>query len=144
LRPNWRRTITNIDSPDVSRAPVTTRRRQLSSADGLLISTCDTFYVITAAAATKQMRTPNMAGNVGMDTSHRGGLPGVIKVLSPTRLVWPDYVGNFLFNSLGNIKSDSRSALVFIDYNTGALLRVMGNVSVLRYTWRGASVLVCH
>lgn len=38
---------------------------------------------------------------VGPDLSHRGGPPGFVKVLDPTHLQWPDYIGNYFFQTLG-------------------------------------------
>lgn len=38
---------------------------------------------------------------VGPDMSHRGGPPGFVEVLSPRKLQWPDYIGNYLFQTLG-------------------------------------------
>jgi hypothetical protein len=39
----------------------------------------------------------------GNDASHRGGSPGFIEVVNKNTLRIPDYPGNGLFNSLGNV-----------------------------------------
>ena len=37
------------------------------------------------------------------DCSYRGGMPGFVPILDSTTLVFPDYDGNGMFRSLGNI-----------------------------------------
>src|SRR5439155_6512520 len=44
--------------------------------------------------------------DTGPDTSHRGGAPGFVRVLAADRLLWPDYVGNGMFQTLGNLTID--------------------------------------
>ena len=39
--------------------------------------------------------------------SHRGGPPGFVRVTGASSLIWPDYVGNWFFNSLGAHKSQA-------------------------------------
>jgi len=66
----------------------------------------------------------------GADCSHRGGMPGFVQVHSDHQLSFPDYVGNFMFQTLGNIDLDPRSGLVFADYESGTLLHVTGDTRV--------------
>ena len=42
----------------------------------------------------------------GADVSHRGGEPGFARVAAPDRLLIPDYAGNMMFNTLGNLAAD--------------------------------------
>ncbi|MCX4693336.1 pyridoxamine 5'-phosphate oxidase family protein [Streptomyces sp. NBC_01408] len=74
----------------------------------------DTFFVATTAEAD------------GADASHRGGLPGFVEVLSPTELAWPDYAGNAMFLTLGNLTVDPRAGLLFPDWESGAVLQLSG------------------
>jgi len=38
----------------------------------------------------------------GCDASHRGGPPGFVQVDGGgATLLWPDYVGNWMFNTIG-------------------------------------------
>jgi predicted pyridoxine 5'-phosphate oxidase superfamily flavin-nucleotide-binding protein len=68
----------------------------------------------------------------GVDTSHRGGTPGFVRVDDAgTGLWWPDYPGNNMFNSLGNIAEDPTAALLFVDFTTGAALHVTGRAEVV-------------
>ena len=48
------------------------------------------------------------------DCSFKGGPPGFAKVAAPDLLVFPDYDGNGMFKSLGNIRSNPKVGLLFI------------------------------
>ncbi|MFE6838959.1 pyridoxamine 5'-phosphate oxidase family protein [Streptomyces sp. NPDC057705] len=78
------------------------------------VRAADTFFVATTAEAD------------GVDASHRGGLPGFVEVLSPTELAWPDYAGNAMFLTLGNLTADPRAGLLFPDWESGAVLQLSG------------------
>ncbi|WP_405980676.1 pyridoxamine 5'-phosphate oxidase family protein [Streptomyces sp. NBC_00158] len=78
------------------------------------VRAADTFFVATTAAAD------------GADASHRGGMPGFVEVLSPTELLWPDYAGNAMFLTLGNLAADGRAGLLFPDWEGGGLLQLSG------------------
>ena len=69
----------------------------------------------------------------GVDASHRGGPPGFVRV-DGRRLWWPDYPGNNMFNSLGNLAVDDTAALLFLDFTTGATLHLSGTASV-EWAW---------
>jgi predicted pyridoxine 5'-phosphate oxidase superfamily flavin-nucleotide-binding protein len=47
----------------------------------------------------------------GLDGSHRGGPPGFIKAVAPDVFRVPDYEGNGMFNTLGNLAVDARSGV---------------------------------
>lgn len=66
----------------------------------------------------------------GLDASHRGGMPGFVRVLDPRRLRIPDYRGNGMFNTLGNFTVDGRAGLVFVDFDRGILLQMTGTAAV--------------
>ena len=65
----------------------------------------------------------------GADASHRGGPPGFVRV-EGGQLWWPDYPGNNMFNSFGNLESDKTAALLFVDYDSGATLHLSGTAAV--------------
>jgi uncharacterized protein len=48
------------------------------------------------------------------DCSFKGGAPGFVRVTGPDELVWPDYDGNGMFKSLGNIAVNPQVGLLFI------------------------------
>jgi len=67
----------------------------------------------------------------GLDASHRGGKPGFVRVENEQRLLFPDYRGNKMFNSLGNIASYPKAGLLFVDFKSGAGLQLSGAASIL-------------
>lgn len=77
------------------------------------VSAADTFFIATTAGDT-------------VEASHRGGNPGFVRVLSDTELAWPDYPGNAMFLTLGNLAEDPRAGLLFPDWETGATLQLSG------------------
>jgi uncharacterized protein len=79
----------------------------------------------------------------GADASHRGGLPGFVRV-EGDRLVWPDYAGNLMYNTLGNIAAYHRAGLLVPDFASGAVLQLTGRAAVLWETgeFPGAERLV--
>jgi len=93
------------------------RGRGLSDAQRDWIRRADTFAIASAHRS------------AGVDCSHRGGTPGFVRV-DGDRLVWPDYVGNGLFNTLGNITAYPRAGLVFVDFDSGATLQLTGSAEV--------------
>ncbi|OQS13794.1 pyridoxamine 5-phosphate oxidase [Nocardia donostiensis] len=64
------------------------------------------------------------------DASHRGGNPGFVRVLSPTRLCWPDYRGNSMFMTLGNIMAEPRCGLLIPDWTGGGMLQLTGRARI--------------
>lgn len=58
----------------------------------------------------------------GPDASHRGGAPGFVRVLAPDTLELPDYAGNHMFQTLGNVALDARVGLAFPDLARGRVL----------------------
>lgn len=108
---------TDPDEPGPRRVALTdTDRRMVESADSFVFGT-----------------THPERGN---DASHRGGPPGFVAVdAAGTLLTWPDFPGNRMFNSLGNLEVDPRAALLFVDWTTGATLHLSGTAVV---DWTGA------
>lgn len=104
--------------PETPAAPE--ERAELTAADRALITSADTFVLGTSHATR------------GNDTSHRGGPPGFVHVdHTGTSLTWPDYPGNNLFNSFGNLALDPAAALLFGDFTTGTTLQLTGTAEVL-------------
>jgi uncharacterized protein len=66
----------------------------------------------------------------GMDASHRGGNPGFITVEDNKTIHFPDYPGNSLYNSLGNLLVDNRIGLLVPDLERRRLLRITGTARV--------------
>jgi len=67
------------------------------------------------------------------DCSFKGGAPGFVRVVGPSELAWPDYDGNGMFKSLGNIAVNGNVGLLFIDmHEKPRRLRVNGTATVSR------------
>ena len=67
----------------------------------------------------------------GVDASHRGGNPGFVRIIDDLTLRIPDYLGNSMFNTLGNLAVNPRAGLVFVDFEQGTTLQVIGRGEVL-------------
>ncbi|OLF19299.1 pyridoxamine 5'-phosphate oxidase family protein [Actinophytocola xanthii] len=104
------------------------RTEGLRDGQAALVTLADTFFVATA----------DREGNA--DASHRGGNPGFVEVLSPTRLRWPDYVGNSMFGTLGNLEVNPAAGLLFPDWETGDTLQLTGTARVDWDARRAAAV----
>lgn len=66
----------------------------------------------------------------GADASHRGGNPGFVKVEGTRRLIIPDYSGNTMFNTLGNISVNPRTGLLFLNFEQGRTLQLSGSATI--------------
>ena len=103
----------------------------VSARGNALLAACDTAFLASASAH------PEHGGREGVDVSHRGGLPGFIHVDTlhdRTRLTLPDFRGNFMFNTLGNIEVNPRAGLLACDFENGDLLSLSGAARVI---WDG-------
>jgi hypothetical protein len=69
----------------------------------------------------------------GADVSHRGGEAGFVRT-GESEIMFPDYPGNNMFATLGNLLEDGRCALLFPAYGDGRSLQVAGRAQVEKYT----------
>ena len=67
----------------------------------------------------------------GVDVSHRGGRPGFVIVAHETSLVFPDYRGNCMLNTLGNIWENPKCGLLFPDFESGDILQLSGEAEII-------------
>jgi uncharacterized protein len=93
------------------------RDTELTADDVALIRSADTFFLGT---------THPQRGN---DASHRGGPAGFVHVDGNT-VSWPDFPGNNMFNSFGNLEIDPTAALLFIDFDSGRTVQLSGTAVV--------------
>ncbi|UPG85596.1 pyridoxamine 5'-phosphate oxidase family protein [Luteibacter aegosomatis] len=84
-----------------------------------LLQSTDTFFLATAHKTH------------GADITHRGGPSGFVEVLADGKLRIPDYNGNGMFNSAGNVLIDPRAGLVFPDYVQRRMLQLTGRAEML-------------
>ena len=83
---------------------------------------------LLAAADTLFLASGNPSGE--LDASHRGGAPGFVSVLDERRLWVPDYTGNSMFNSLGNLRLEPSAGLLVLDLDRGESLQLTGTVAL--------------
>ena len=99
-----------------------------------LISAADTLFLATAY---DRRDAADDLPQHGVDVSHRGGKPGFVRIDDMRTLTLPDFVGNFFFNTIGNLLLNPRAGLLFIDFANGNLLYVAADAEVI---WDGAEV----
>lgn len=105
---------------------------QISERAREMLEKSDTFFLATASA-----RALTGKGNQGVDVSHRGGRPGFVRVEqreAGTRLTVPDFRGNFMFNTFGNLEVNPGAGIVCTDFATGDVLMLTGRAHVI---WEG-------
>jgi uncharacterized protein len=107
------------DNTEDRRTGVARRGRALTAPQRLAIEGADTLFIASGHTGT------------GVDASHRGGQPGFVRVLDERTLRLPDYAGNNMFQTLGNIAADARVGLLFVDFDTGTRLQLTGEARLL-------------
>lgn len=120
-----------------STSPAQTLGPTLPAAARQLVERADTFFIATASA---QAGAAGALPHEGVDVSHRGGKPGFVRVQDSAQgstLTAPDFVGNFFFNTFGNIAVHPWAGLLFVDWRRGDLLMLTGRAEVL---WEGAAL----
>ena len=96
------------------------RRARFTDDDAAFIESQGFFFLATADAEGHP------------DCSFKGGPPGFAHVAAPDRLVFPDYDGNGMFKSLGNIAANPWVGLLFIAMGEAPRrLRVNGTARIL-------------
>lgn len=96
------------------------RTQQITEVQRQWIERADTFFVASY----------HPTG--GADASHRGGLPGFVQLnRAGSRLTFPDYAGNRMFQTLGNLTSNHHVGLLFLDFDNGNTLQLSGRAEVI-------------
>jgi uncharacterized protein len=94
-------------------------RKEFSADDKAFIEALPYFFLATADAEGRP------------DCSFKGGPPGFVRVTGPSEIAFPDYDGNGMFKSLGNIVVNPEVGLLFIAmHDKPRRLRVNGHASV--------------
>jgi hypothetical protein len=98
----------------------------LDDEKALFVEGCPFFFLATAD------------GDGRCDCSFKGTEPDddgrplpAVWVAEPRRLLFPDYAGNRMFNSIGNILVNQQLGLLFIDFAGQMRLRVNGSARLL-------------
>ena len=106
------------ENPDAAATTTTAATTRLDERQQRWVSTADTFFIGSRHAER------------GADASHRGGNAGFVRVVDASRLAWPDYSGNRMFQTLGNLARDRRAGLLFIDFDVGGTLQLAGRTRI--------------
>lgn len=120
--------------PEFTRDPLAPEPRQVHRSSRLdaeamaIIAKADTYFV-----ASSNLNEADGEAR-GADVSHRGGRPGFVRVDDDATLTAPDFVGNFIFNTLGNWQIDDRAGLLFPDFESGGLVYIAARAEVI---WDG-------
>jgi uncharacterized protein len=94
-------------------------RKEFSDGDKAFIESVSYFFLATADAEGRP------------DCSYKGGMPGFVRVTGPSELAFPDYDGNGMFKSLGNILVNPGIGMLFIAmHGKPQRLRVNGEASI--------------
>lgn len=68
-------------------------------------------------------------------TNNRGGPPGFIRIMqnnhSGTTLIYPEYSGNRLYQTLGNLCVSPKAGFVIPDFDTGDVLYMSGTTEIM-------------
>jgi predicted pyridoxine 5'-phosphate oxidase superfamily flavin-nucleotide-binding protein len=86
-----------------------------------LIEQADTFFIASYVR--------HEDGSIEMDVSHRGGPPGFVQCVDGY-LTWPEYRGNFYFNTVGNLIQNPTCGLLIPDFTSGERLLLTGQAAL--------------
>ena len=64
------------------------------------------------------------------DCSYKGGLPGFVRMVDEHTLAFPNYNGNGMYRSMGNIVKNPQVGMLFIDFEQGDRMRVNGKATL--------------
>jgi predicted pyridoxine 5'-phosphate oxidase superfamily flavin-nucleotide-binding protein len=91
---------------------------RFTAADREFLAALDMFFLATADAD-------------GRPTcSYKGGEPGFVRVVDERTLAFPNYDGNGMYLSMGNLAVNPAVGLLFIDFERQRRMRVDGTASV--------------
>ena len=93
-------------------------RDTISASDRAFIHARDMFFLASADAA-------------GRPTcSYKGGEPGFVRVLDPRTVAFPNYDGNGMYLSTGNMLVNPNVGMLFIDFEQGHRMRLEGEAAI--------------
>ena len=95
-----------------------TLRRAFTEEDKAFISKAPMFFLATADA------------DGHPDCSYKGGLPGFVHVPDERTLAIPDYDGNGMYRTWGNVLVNPQVGLLFLDFESPKRLRINGTARV--------------
>jgi predicted pyridoxine 5'-phosphate oxidase superfamily flavin-nucleotide-binding protein len=104
--------------PLADRLEQVTVRKAFTEEDRGFIQRCAMFFIATADA------------DGHPDCSYKGGLPGFVRVLDDRTLAIPDYDGNGMYRTWGNVLVNPHVGLLFLDFEQPKRLRVNGQAQL--------------
>jgi hypothetical protein len=109
--------------PAPSRPKMLSKSPSLSAEARALIEKADLFFISSSNS------------NDDMDTNHRGGPPGFVRIISNdengAEIIYPEYSGNRLYQTLGNLLVTPLAGIVVPDFETGDVLYITGVTTIL-------------
>ena len=112
---------------------------QLDERSRSIINAADHFFIATNYVVSGENAEDDSAQ--GTDVSHRGGKPGFVRIDDDVTLTFPDFTGNYHFNTLGNIRLNPQAGLLFIDFTSGDLLFLTCAAKII---WDGEELAAFH
>lgn len=99
----------------------TSRPNRLSNQQIYELQKAETIFVATG------YRGEGEDPRFGNDASHRGGTAGFLKISQDGRRIFlPDYAGNNMYMSLGNLVEDGRMGMTVPLFETGGMIQMTG------------------
>jgi NAD(P)H-flavin reductase/predicted pyridoxine 5'-phosphate oxidase superfamily flavin-nucleotide-binding protein len=109
--------------PAPARPKLLSKSPVLSAEGRSIIEKADLFFISSSNS------------NDDMDTNHRGGPPGFVRIISNNEdgaeIIYPEYSGNRLYQTLGNLMVTPLAGIVVPDFDTGDVLYITGVTTVL-------------
>ena len=76
------------------------------------------------------LRVIDLDGVEFIGVSYKGGAPGLVRVLDSRTIVFPNYDGNGMYLSMGNLAETQAVGLLFIDFEAQRRMRVDGSAQL--------------
>ncbi|GLI95316.1 pyridoxamine 5'-phosphate oxidase family protein [Methylocystis echinoides] len=96
-----------------------TRNHRLGAVEAQFIAARNSFYMATV-------------GETGWPyIQHRGGPTGIVRVLDDATIGFADFRGNRQYISVGNMMTDDRVSLFFMDYPNKTRLKLFGRAKIV-------------
>ena len=104
--------------PLADRLQQVTVRTAFTEDDRTFIQHCAMFFIATADSDGRP------------DCSYKGGLPGFVRVLDDCTLAIPDYDGNGMYRTWGNVLVNPHVGLLFLDFEQPKRIRINGTAQL--------------
>ncbi|HWO08654.1 MAG TPA: pyridoxamine 5'-phosphate oxidase family protein [Polyangiaceae bacterium] len=93
-------------------------KHEIDEGSKSFIESVDMFFLATA----DEQGRPNC--------SYKGGAPGFVRVVDAHTIAFPNYDGNGMYLSMGNVGANPHVGLLFIDFERGSRMRLNGTASI--------------